>query len=95
VEQRRQFDTTETATAEQRSLLRGAIVVLAVLMLLVLVFPTGLANWVDDACFGNWFCDGVSAGLRSVEDFWVSVGFADLRDGLGGWLRDVFQIPEA
>ena len=69
------------------------IVVFAVLALLVVIFPAGLANWFDDTCFGNWFCDGASSALRSVERAWDNVGIADIRDGFSDWLRKVAGIP--
>ena len=72
---------------------RAMIVVFAVLALLVVIFPAGLANWFDDTCFGNWFCDGASSALRSVERAWDNVGIADIRDGFSDWLRKVAGIP--
>lgn len=72
---------------------RAMIVVFAVLALLVVIFPAGLADWFDEKCFGNWFCDGASSALRSVESAWDAIGVADARDGLSDWLRNLFGIP--
>jgi hypothetical protein len=73
---------------------RAMIVVIAVLALMVVVFPAGLANWLDEKCYGNWFCDGISSGLRSVESAWDAIGLADIRDGASSWLREVTGIPD-
>jgi len=72
---------------------RAMIVVFAVLALLVLIFPAGLANWFDEKCFGNWFCDGAASALRSVESAWETIGIADVRDGLSDWVRKTTGIP--
>ncbi len=74
---------------------RAAIVVVAVLALLLAIFPNGLANWLDEKCYGNSVCDGLSSGLRGVESAWDTIGLADVRDGLSNWLRQTFGIPDA
>ena len=77
----------------QVSLRRGMVVVLAVLVLIALIFPTGLGNWLDEKCFGNFVCDTLADGFFALERGWDTIGIADARDGLGEWLKRVAGHP--
>ncbi|MGE0458780.1 MAG: hypothetical protein AB7O56_11300 [Bauldia sp.] len=79
----------------QTSLRRGMIVILVVLALLAVIFPQGVANWLDEKCFGNRACDTIGDGFRAIERGWDAIGVSAARDGAGEWLRGVLQIPES